>query len=132
MKREFGKKLVESYMHTIDLTHVIDTQCVHLPSHGTATAMLLARRRAPVCGTVRLVSTLKNEEPKPAVAERGRVWLAVVAQVDNPGSQSEFVTVSDMPREQFLKHPWSIGGGGSSELKTMLDEKRDYGATRSP
>jgi len=122
MKREFGKKLVESYMHTIDLTHVIDTQCVHLPAHGTATAMLLARRRAPVCGTVRLVSTLKNEEPKPAVAERGRVWLAVVAQVDNPGSQSEFVTVSDMPREQFLKHPWSIGGGGSSELKTMLDE----------
>jgi len=121
MKREFGKKLVESYIHAIDLTHVIDTRCVHLPAHATATAILLARRRAAVCGTVRLVSTLKNEEPKPVIAERGKVWLAVVMQVDNPGSQSEFVTVSDMPRERFHKHPWSIGGGGAAELKEAIE-----------
>ena len=38
-----------------------------------------------------------------------------------PGSQSEFVSVSDVPRERFQKHPWSIGGGGAAELKESLE-----------
>src|SRR5262249_25550295 len=50
------------------------------------------------------------------------VWLSILRQVDLPGSSSDFVTVADFPREFFLKHPWSIGGGGAAELKEELEE----------
>ena len=30
--------------------------------------------------------------------------------------------MSDADREPFHKHPWSIGGGGASELKKFLDD----------
>jgi hypothetical protein len=42
-------------------------------------------------------------------------------QVDVEGSESEFVSVADSQRDLFHKHPWSIGGGGASELKERLD-----------
>ena len=44
--------------------------------------------------------------------------------MDQPGSQSEFVSVGDSLSELFHSHPWSIGGGGASELKEHLDESR--------
>ena len=34
MKREFGKKLIESFFPTVDLTHVIDTSGAYIPGHG--------------------------------------------------------------------------------------------------
>ena len=34
MKREFGKKLIESFFPTIDLTHVIDTSGAYIPATG--------------------------------------------------------------------------------------------------
>ena len=52
----------------------------------------------------------------------GQVWAAIVKQIDQPGSQSVFVSVADSPRENFHRHPWSIGGGGAAELKEQLDE----------
>ena len=48
---------------------------------------------------------------------QGLVWTAIVDQIDQPGRQSAFVSVADMPRESFQQHPWSIGGGGAAELK---------------
>jgi hypothetical protein len=94
MKREFGKHLVEVFIPRWDLTHVIDTQCVHIPGHGTGTVILFGRSRPPVASTVRLVSTLKNEEPKPAIPEQGKVWQAVIAHISLPGSQSTFASVA--------------------------------------
>ena len=40
MKREFGKKLIQEFFPTIDLTHVIDTSGAYIPGHGTPTAAL--------------------------------------------------------------------------------------------
>ena len=51
------------------------------------------------------------------------MWSAIVRQIDLPGSQSEFVSVGDSPRELFHKHPWSIGGGGAAELKEQSRRK---------
>lgn len=65
---------------------------------------------------------IKGEPSTPEDPSKGLVWSAIVAQVDQPGSQSEFVSVGDSPRELFHKHPWSIGGAGASELKEQLDE----------
>lgn len=65
---------------------------------------------------------IKGEPSTPVNAAQGLVWTAITQQIDQPGNQSAFVSVSDTPREQFGEHPWSIGGGGAAELKEFIDE----------
>src|SRR5208283_2528826 len=105
-----------------DLTHVIDTSGAYIPGHGTPTVILFARNQRPVAGTLRTVMGIRGEPSTPEDPAKGLVWSAIVAQIDQPGSQSEFVSVGDSPRELFHKHPWSIGGGGAAELKEQLEE----------
>lgn len=122
MKREFGKKLVEDYLPKIDLTHVIDTSGAYIPGHGTPTVILCGRNRRRVAPTIRAVMGIKGEPATPGDPAKGLVWSAILDQIDRVGSQSAFVSVNDTPREQFGKHPWSIGGGGASELKLQIED----------
>lgn len=122
MKREFGKRLIEQFFPTVDLTHVIDTSGAYIPGHGTPTVILFGRQRRPLAETIRTVMGIRGEPSTPDEPAQGLVWSAIVRQVDQAGSQSEFVSVNDSPREAFHKHPWSIGGGGAAELKEQLDE----------
>ena len=122
MKREFGKKLIESFFPSVDLTHVIDTSGAYIPGHGTPTVILFGRHRPPIRSTLRTVMGIRGEPTTPVEPSQGVVWSAIVAQVDDPGSQGEFVSVGDSLRELFHIHPWSIGGGGASELKEQLEE----------
>jgi hypothetical protein len=121
MKREFGKKLIEEFLPTVDLTHVIDTDKAHLPGHATGTVILLGRRRPPSSLTIRVVMGVKKEEPAPAVPRDGMVWTALLAQVDVANSESEWISVADFSRATLHIHPWSIGGGGAAELKEQID-----------
>ena len=121
MKREFGRKLIEEFIPRWDLTHVVDTSGAYIPGHGTPTVILFGQHRGPVERNVRAVMGIRGEPAIPDDPSNGLVWSAIVAQVDRPGSQSEFVSVSDVPRERFQKHPWSIGGGGAAELKESLE-----------
>jgi hypothetical protein len=122
MKREFGKKLIEEFFPRVDLTHVIDTSGAYIPGHGTPTVMLFVRNRKPIASVLRTVMGIRGEPSTPDDPSKGQVWSSIVAQVDEPGSQSEFVSVSDSSRAIFSKHPWSIGGGGVAELKEQLEE----------
>ena len=121
MKREFGRKLVEEFIPRWDLNHVVDTSGAYIPGHGTPTVILFARHRRPVARGVRAVMGIRGEPSIPDDPAKGLVWSAIVAQIDRPGSQSEFVSVSDVPRERFKKHPWSVSGGGAAELKAQLE-----------
>lgn len=121
MKREFGKKLIEGFLPTVDLTHVIDTSGAYIPGHGTPTVILFGRNCSPVAGTIRAVLGIRGEPSTPDEPSEGFVWSAIIEQIDDPGSQSDFVSVSDSERERFHTHPWSIGGGGAAELKEHLD-----------
>ena len=121
MKREFGKKLVEDFIPRWDVTHIIDTDKAHLPGHATGTVIVFGRHQAPVAPTVRTVMGIRKQEPAPADPALGLVWQAILSQVDQPGSESDFISVADMARESFHKHPWSIGGGGAAELKDQID-----------
>ncbi len=122
MKREFGKKLIETFIPRWDLTHVVDTSGTYIPGHGTPTVILFGRHRRPVERSVRAVMGIRGEPAIPENAAEGLVWSAIVAQIDRPESQGDFVSASDVPRERFQTHPWSIGGGGAAELKTLLDD----------
>jgi hypothetical protein len=121
MKREFGKKLIQEFFPTIDLTHVIDTSGAYIPGHGTPTVILFGINRQPLASTIRTVMGIRSEPTAPDDPAQGQVWTAIIMQIDQPGSLSEFVSVANSPRLDFHRHPWSIGGGGSAELKNHLD-----------
>lgn len=116
LKREFGKKLIEEYLPRVDLTHVIDTSGAYIPGHGTPTVILFGRNRGPVGSTVRAVLGVRGEPETPADPGQGKVWRSVLELLDRPGAENEFVTVADIARETFGKHPWSLEGGGAGEL----------------
>lgn len=44
-------------------------------------------------------------------------------QVDHPGSESEWVSVADLPSQQLAKYPWSLSGGGAKELVALIEKK---------
>ncbi|MFN5437181.1 MAG: Eco57I restriction-modification methylase domain-containing protein, partial [Planctomyces sp.] len=148
MKREFGKKLIEDYFPTVDLTHVIDTSGAYIPGHGTPTVILFGRNRQPLQATIRTVLGIRGEPSTPDNPAEGGFWMAIHQSIAHPsraatvrvrspmetpaGGQSassrarledtaQFVSAGDSQRELFLKHPWSIGGGGASELKEEID-----------
>jgi hypothetical protein len=130
MKREFGKKLIETFLPTIDLTHVVDTSGAYIPGHnnakeGTSTVVLFGRHRAPLKNELRTVMGIKGEPKSPAIPREGLVWTAISTLVDTPSVSSDFVSVADTPRERFATHPWSIAGGGASELKDFLESSSE-------
>lgn len=126
MKRIFGKKFIQLFLPTVDLTHVIDTSVAYIPGHTTSTVILFGRNRLPVQSTVRTVLGIKGEEGVPPDPSNGVVWQSLVRQVDLASSVSAYCSSSDMPRETLHKHPWSIGGGGAAELAELLQEKRAW------
>ncbi|MFO0244482.1 MAG: BREX-2 system adenine-specific DNA-methyltransferase PglX [Betaproteobacteria bacterium] len=122
MKREFGKKLVENFFPATDLTHVIDTAGAYIPGHGTPTVILFGRNRPPASSVIRAVMGIKGEPSTPVDPAQGVVWQAILSQVDRRDSESEWISVTDTERSLFARHPWSIGGGGASELKSQIEE----------
>ena len=122
MDREFGKKLIEEFFPRVDLTHIVDTSGAYIPGHGTPTVILFGRWRYPRRdSTIRAVLGIKGEEGEPADPANGMVWRAIVNQIDMPGSESDWVSVSDIKRAQFAKHPWSLNGGGAETLKVLVE-----------
>ena len=120
MKREFGAKLIESYLPRVDLTHVVDTSGAHIPGHATPTVIMFGRNRRPLVDSIRTVMRIKGEPGVPGDPTKGFVWQAILDQIDRPGSESPYLSIADLPRITFSKHPWSIGGGGASELREVI------------
>jgi len=123
MKREFGKKLIEDYLsQKVNLTYVIDTSGAYIPGHGTPTVILIGRRMIPSDRqTVRAVLGVRGEPAQPADPEKGLVWQAIANQVDHPGSDSEWISVVDLERSVLRTFPWSLAGGGASDLVNILE-----------
>ncbi|XXY16177.1 BREX-2 system adenine-specific DNA-methyltransferase PglX [Sorangium sp. So ce216] len=123
MKREFGKKLIEEVLRHLDVTRIIDTSGAYIPGHGTPTVLLFGRNQTPVGTTVRAVLGKRGEPTTPELPECGVVWSAIATHFNNDIYEDEFISVSASNRNIFAKHPWSIGGGGASGLKALLEER---------
>jgi len=139
MKREFGAKLIEQVLPRVDLTHVLNTDGAYIPGHGTPTVILFGQHRPPddnlssQRNSVRVVMGIEGEPDTPADPAQGLVWRAVVEQIDQPGSESRFVSAVDMPRSALARHPWSLGGGGASAAKQAIESAsaRTFGTLTS-
>jgi hypothetical protein len=116
MKREFGRKVIEQFFARVDLNLVIDTSGVHVPGHGTPTVIICGRNRPPVTGKVRVVLGIRGEPSTPPDPAKGKVWTSITDHIDEPGTQTEWMTVADLDRVGLAKHPWSLSGGGAKQL----------------
>ncbi len=88
--------------------------------------ILFGRNRRPVGDEVRAVLGIRGEPTTPDDPAQGLVWRSIVEQMDNGQAQNEFVSVTDVARATFGKHPWSIGGGGAAELKELIEEAAQH------
>jgi len=125
MKREFGKKLIEDYLPRKYLTHVIDTSGAYIPGHGTPTVILFGRNRTPLGDRLRAVLGIRGEPSTPEDAAQGQVWRSIMEMLERPGSENAFVSVVDQERGLYGHHPWSVGGGGASDLKDLIESSAD-------
>jgi len=117
----FGRRLVQDVLPKIDLTAVIDTSKAYIPGHGTASAIVLLRSRAPVASTVRMSLGTVRDPRVPENPAEGVVWKAIVDSIDNPGSDSRYVSVRDRRRSELALHPWNLTGGGAAEVREQLE-----------
>ncbi|MET9149756.1 BREX-2 system adenine-specific DNA-methyltransferase PglX [Streptomyces griseoflavus] len=140
MKREFGKVLIETYFNGgpykdpktgrkrdfagVELTHVIDTSGAFIPGHGTPTVILAGRNQGPRQGaSIRAVLGVRGEPNQPDEPSKGLVWTAITKQVKQAGSESPWVSSIDTARSTFSLFPWSLSGGGASEVMTALGKR---------
>ncbi len=131
MKRESGKKLIQDFFaHQVDLTHVIDTSGAYIPGHGTPTVILAGRNMMPTARSVRAVLGVRGEPSQPEKPAQGRVWRAIVDQVNEPSSESEWITASDWDPSRFSSHPWSLSGGGAAELVELVESHSQVTVSR--
>ncbi len=66
---------------------------------------------------------IRGEPTAPDDPAEGLVWRSIVEHLESPNAQNEFVSVTDVDRVTFAKHPWSIGGGGANELRERLESE---------
>ncbi|MFI7521364.1 BREX-2 system adenine-specific DNA-methyltransferase PglX [Micromonospora globbae] len=123
MKRGFGKKLIEEFfIENVELSHVVDTSGAYIPGHGTPTVILAGRPSSgPRSDVVRVALSVRGEPGAPDEPGSGVVWQAIVRQINDPGSHSEWLDVVDMPRERLARHPWSLSGGGADGVRTAIE-----------
>ncbi|WP_227983161.1 BREX-2 system adenine-specific DNA-methyltransferase PglX [Nocardia spumae] len=122
MKREFGTKLIEEYFaNTVELTEVIDTSGAYIPGHGTPTVILIGTRRTgrDRRPTIRTVRSIQGEPKAPEDPAKGLVWQAIVNQMSSQPGPSQWVSVDDLPRDQFAKQPWVLTDGGLEMIEQL-------------
>lgn len=126
MKREFGSKLIEDFLVRKDLRLVADTSGAYIPGHGTPTVIITGRNQRPAGDTVRAVLGVRGEPGRPDQPENGLVWRALADHVDSPGYEDEWVTITDLDRVVLGEHPWSLTGGGASELGATIESSKRH------
>jgi hypothetical protein len=120
-KREFGKQLVTRVLPKWQLSHVVDASGAYIPGHGTPTVILFGQCHPPTTSEVWSILGKRGEPRTPEPAESGLVWRAIVAASDHPDDSGPFVSIAAIQRKIYMQHPWSLGGGQSSAIKSGLE-----------
>lgn len=123
MKREFGSKVIEEYLPTVNLETIVNTSGAYIPGHGTPTVMLFGTAEKPQSESVLTVLASRGEPSTPEDPEQGHVWRSIAEHWNQVGFNNEYITVTRTERSSLGKHPWSLGGGGATELKALLEER---------
>lgn len=122
MKRQFGSKIIEDYLTRQDLRLVVDSSGAYIPGHGTPTVILVGKHQQPVGQTVRAVLGVQGEPGRPEDPANGLVWRSITDHIGLPSHDDQWISVVDMSRQRLATHPWSLTGGGATDvMETILD-----------
>jgi len=121
MKREFGTKLIEDFLAHQDLRLVADTSGAYIPGHGTPTVIIVGRNEWPVGPTVRAVLGVRGEPGRPEDPAKGIVWTSIVEHIADANWDDSWITVTDLDRTLLDTHPWSLAGGGASQVQESIE-----------
>jgi hypothetical protein len=125
MKREFGTEVIQTFLPTVDLTHVIDSEGAWMPGHnmdGTPTVIIIGRARRPVLSTVRVALSKGLRESQQHRDGTGPYWQSIALHIDDDGFENEWVAVTQMDRSWLAKHPWSLAGGGALDILRVMED----------
>ncbi|MEZ4222314.1 MAG: BREX-2 system adenine-specific DNA-methyltransferase PglX [Polyangiaceae bacterium] len=125
MKREFGKRLIEEYLPAVDLNLIINTSGAYIPGHGTPTVLLFGTHDEPQGSEVHSVLASRGEPSTPGDPEQGLVWRSIADHWSEVGFENDYITVAKVERSSLAQHPWSLGGGGATELKELLESRAE-------
>ncbi|ORL31072.1 DNA methylase [Prescottella equi] len=125
MKRQFGAPLVEGFLANKDLRLVVDTSGAYIPGHGTPTVILVSRNYPKIHDSVRAVLGIQGEPGAPEAPEDGKVWTSILEHMSRPGHEDQWISVTDLPRQNLNRHPWSLSGGGAVELLNAVTAAAD-------
>lgn len=120
MKREFGVPLIEDFLSNKDLELIADTSGAYIPGHGTPTVIIVGRNRGKRRDTVRAVLGIQGEPEAPKHPSQGLVWSTIVKNIDSAGYEDQWISITDLPRQSIAEHPWSLTGGGASEILSQV------------
>jgi hypothetical protein len=126
MKREFGKKLIEEYLPTVNLDLIVNTSGAYIPGHGTPTVLLFGTSGGRAGQADVLAVLAKRGEPtRRTIPSRG--WSG--AALPTTGARSASRTTTSRwrgwsERERSRSTHGALGGGGASDLKELLEEGR--------
>lgn len=126
MKREFGVPLIETFMPTVDLRLVVDSEGAWIPGHntdGTPTVIIVGKSQSPVQPVVRAILSKGVRETREHGDEgNGPYWSAVVSHWNDPGWDDNWISVTDLERRLLATHPWSLSGGGAIQLIEAIEQ----------
>ena len=123
MKREFGKKLIEGFLPSVNVDGVVNTSGAYIPGHGTPTVLLFGTNEPKQGSDVLTVLAKRGEPSTPDDPARGLVWSSIAEHGDEVGFENDYISVARVSRATLEKHPWSLGGGGAAELKELLEDR---------
>jgi hypothetical protein len=121
MKREFGRRLVENFFPSVDLTDVIDTSGVFIPGHGTPTTILLGRSRPPRDMGVKVITDIRGEPQVPADPAQGVVWRSILKGADHAWYEDDWVQVLDIDRKLLGVFPWNLSDASTTKILGLME-----------
>ena len=116
MKREFGRRLLEQFFPTVDLTHVVDTSGAFIPGHGTPTVILFGRGQRPQHTPVRAIVARRGEPAVPADPAHGYVWQSILGGIDRASYDDGWTQGLEIDRSVLASFPWNIADATTTEI----------------
>jgi hypothetical protein len=63
---------------------------------------------------------IKGEPSTPLDASQGLVWQSILHNIDIADAEDNYTSTANVPRATFTSHPWSLGGGGATNLTESI------------
>jgi hypothetical protein len=120
MKRNFGRRLIEQFFPTVDLTHVIDTSGVFIPGHGTPTGILFGRDQEPQHASIKAILGLRGEPEVPREPALGYVWRSILSGIDHVTYEDNWTQVLSIDRSVLSHFPWNLADRTTTEILRQM------------